>query len=552
MEVIGLVASIITIVVEVKNGVQAVKALNDQVQGAEVYLLSLMAQLNSIAAAFAQIHELIQTADYDRPLQMDLELSVDASRIHMEYINSKISKLRRKNAGSALKLRSKIRVAFETEGMDACLQRLNHQATALNLLITVLMSKSVNEQNTLLRRSKTRKVFQKVRDDKASVIDETASMMVLRDASSIRDAVFRSQSEPVLSMGPWRRFSFDDQVLDSKAYGSNLPRRHLKESDMAVEDVIGSDSDSVDDQETLFDDADLPPELSKRPTTTSPSEAYADATHDSPRISRMLAISHEECNFQSIIAQAQQLWNAPKCEGSPLRMQGSWLQTYRLHTGYFDLGIDSHTLRSHNVSSVDEDLLASYEDVSNILFAAHVSVYSYDAMRLEKDLSLFARIANNYHVRTAKIVLFLDTTDLEYYDDPEICNEIKEKFLDAGHAGASNGSIYVVTGEADEATVGRIFELCNETGAPQANQYAGLSRGMKAAGIKASASSEQVNALQNTRSAPPLPPRREGIPRGPWQAGYVHQEHSETYEPLAEAFFVSTYTPDHEASGFGF
>ena len=80
----------------------------------------------------------------------------------MDYIESKISKLKTKHAGSVLKSGSKVKHVFESDGMANCLDRLNHQAIALNLLITVLPGKSVMEQKAMLQRSNTRKVFKQI------------------------------------------------------------------------------------------------------------------------------------------------------------------------------------------------------------------------------------------------------------------------------------------------------------------------------------------------------------------------------------------------------
>ena len=136
---------------------------------------------------------------------MDLDLSLQAAQLHMDFIGSKISKLRTKNAVIALEFRSKVKAIFESDSVVMCLERLNHQTTALNLLITVLTSKSVTEQKAVLQRSNTRKVFKQIQEDKASLLDDFASILVLWDDRSVLSAAAKSKAEPVIPKTPWKR-----------------------------------------------------------------------------------------------------------------------------------------------------------------------------------------------------------------------------------------------------------------------------------------------------------------------------------------------------------
>jgi hypothetical protein len=473
ISVIAMVGTVAATINTVAAQVMTIKQLHDQIKAADIHLMSLIAQLNAIKAALTQIQELIQTANYNETLQSDLELSIQACELHMQYLDQKTSKLKTKNAGGALKFRSRVKVVFESDDMEACLGRLNHQATALNLLITVLTSKTVTEQKQMLQRSGTRKIFKQIQEDKASVMDETASMVVHRDAESVRNAAIRTKSEPIISKTPWKRFGFDHQILRSKAYGGKRSSKVEPVKPTLTESVSEADIDSVDEAATLVEE----PEESSPSLKVDVSGLSLEPPSKGPvRFSRMLAFDNASGNISTLIAHAQYLWNAQDHKPSQRLSRVSSVHSHRLSTRYFDVSIHVQPITDTNHGQVNDEFLASYRDVSSILFAGSLAAYQHDAMRLENDLALFARTANDYHLWLAKIVLFLDTGDLDPYGAQGISDDVARRFLHAARAGASNDRIHVVAGDADETAAGRIFAVCNETGRVQENKWAGLTK----------------------------------------------------------------------------
>lgn len=465
---LAMVGTIAAVINGVATQIMDIKALHDKIKIADVHLMSLIAQLNSIKAALVQIQDLIQACHYDKQLEMDLELSLQASRLHMDYIGSKISKLKTKNAASALKFHSRVRVVFESVDMDACVGRLNHQATALNLLITVLTSKSVTEQKNMLQRSNTRKVFKQIQEDQASMLDDTASLRVQRDVGSVRHAAIRMKSAPIINKSPWKGFAFDRQILSSKAYGKKSNTKETIE-----ENVPETDQESIDEAATLVEQPDTPTD-SVKVDISALNLPSSDA--GTVRFTRMLALGGPDSNISGLIAHAQHLWNAQSQNPTQTLSISSPVQNHRLSTRYFDVSIHVHSIDDQSRRQVNDEFLASYRDVSSILFAANLSAYQKDPIRLQKDLVLFARTANDYHLWLAKIVLFLDTTGLDPYGAQGISMDVAEKFLRAAKAGASNDRIHILTGQVDEMAAGTIFAVCNESGRVQENKYAGLTR----------------------------------------------------------------------------
>ena len=303
ISVVAMVGTVAAVVNTVVVQIMAIKSLHEQIQTADVHLMSLIAQLNSIKAALAQIQELIQTANYDKQLESDLELALQASQLHMEYIDQKLSKLKTKNAGSALKFRSRVRVVFESADMEAVMGRLSHQATALNLLITVLTSKSVVEQRAMLQRSNTRKIFKQIQEDKANVLDETASIVVLRDDESVRQAAIRTKSEPIVSKNPWKRFGFDSQILGTKAYNGKRTRRSTSEKEIVTANVREVETESVDEAATLVEEPETTPDLGLDVGGLTLDEADKKPV----RFSRMLAFDSAGTNVPNLIGHAKYL-----------------------------------------------------------------------------------------------------------------------------------------------------------------------------------------------------------------------------------------------------
>lgn len=474
-----MIANVAGTIEAVADLVRTIEQIYDQIKAADANITSLVAQLNAIKAALTQIKQLIVTANYDEQLQEDLVISTQACQLHMTYLDEVISRLKTKHGASTLRFRSKVRVMFESDNMAACLCRLDHQASALNLLITVLTSKTVTEQKTMLQRSGTRKIFKQIREDKASVLDETASLVVHRDTESVRGAAIRTKSEPIITMNPWKRFGFDNQILRSKAYIKNRASMVMSEQEEPMENVRETETESIDEAATLIEgsDPDLDPETLPSSLELDIAGMSLEPPRNKPiRFSRMLAFDNPSKNVCILISHAQDLWNAQDYKPSQPTSRTSSVQNHRLSTRYFDVSIHVQAITDGNHSQVNESFLANYCDVSSILFAGSLSAYQHDSTRLDRDLALFARTANDYHLWLAKIVLFLDTSDLDAYGAQGISDDVAKKFLHAARAGASNDRIHVVTGEPDEMAAGRIFAVCNETGRVQENKWAGLTR----------------------------------------------------------------------------
>jgi hypothetical protein len=130
------------------------------------------------------------------------------------------------NYDNALDYESRIRVVLEDKAIEKCLNQLNNQTHALNLVLTAfswlvcrlasdcigrhtdLISRTHSEQKELRERETSRQVFDQVKDD-------SSSLVVLRDSASFLSSCTKTtENSSKLSM----RFMFDGELLQSRVY----------------------------------------------------------------------------------------------------------------------------------------------------------------------------------------------------------------------------------------------------------------------------------------------------------------------------------------------
>lgn len=459
--------------------IQQLHDIYEGIQEANAQLMSIIAQLNTMKSALEQIHRLMQNDAFDDRVQMDLDLALQACQMHIAVLDEKIGQLNLTKKGNSLKLRSKVKVVFESNSMAMTLDRLNHMANALNLLISVLTSRTITEGSNLLKRSNTRKVFKQIEDDAASI-------QAIRDDQSMMGQ--RTYSEPVMSKNPWKKFAFDRQILESKPYGaarSRLLRRRdtdklpVTEVSEVTESVAGATLD--DDAITLVDEPTVEEALPLR------SELQLKTPFDGkPHFSRMLAFGYAE-SIPDLVSRARSFWDA-KLVKSPSRSRSSTMEVLWLHTVAFEMSIHYQTIDANR--RFGDDLLASFKDASSILFAVAMSNYRAGDSGLALDLELFDLVVNDHNLLLAKVILFIDTTDWEddlphraesHLKTDELASgtedsieSFRARFLQVGRRGASNDRIHVIMGEPNGVNAASIFSTAGSVRQQQADKWGGL------------------------------------------------------------------------------
>ena len=139
VSIIGVVGSIVSVIDVVTRNLIYLRRLQQQWTMADMTITLLIGHLATLKAALNQISEWIGTSLSSMPqhhqLVMDLTMSLESCKLLVLFMNSHIDRLELSD-DDTLKLRSRVRVVLEDQSVKDCVNHLNTQANALNLLLT--------------------------------------------------------------------------------------------------------------------------------------------------------------------------------------------------------------------------------------------------------------------------------------------------------------------------------------------------------------------------------------------------------------------------------
>lgn len=137
---ISLAGSVVAIVGLATKMIKCLHELQERSKEAGLMVALLISQLTTLRAALNQIEEWISSSLAAVPqyhqLIMDLEGSLCSCNILIACMDHHISKLAW-TEDEALTYKSRVRVVLEDRAIKDCLDHLNNQINALNLLLTV-------------------------------------------------------------------------------------------------------------------------------------------------------------------------------------------------------------------------------------------------------------------------------------------------------------------------------------------------------------------------------------------------------------------------------
>ncbi|KAI9683519.1 MAG: hypothetical protein M1822_006059 [Bathelium mastoideum] len=206
LTVIGAASSCISVIEPLGKSISTAHKIRGQWKDADLEFYNLVTQLVSLKAALSKIKAWTESdaAASHHQLTMDLDSSIACCRVLVNKINAFLSELAQK-PGQALNVSAKGRFLLGNKSLNDTQKMLERQINALSLLLNVCHLETASEQKAFLEKSSTRKAFEKVANDSASLI-------IHRDASSFRSIYSDSWSK--LSM----KFTFDNQLFGSKVY----------------------------------------------------------------------------------------------------------------------------------------------------------------------------------------------------------------------------------------------------------------------------------------------------------------------------------------------
>ncbi|KAF2716783.1 hypothetical protein K431DRAFT_170804 [Polychaeton citri CBS 116435] len=224
-----------TVVVNLTTTIADIVELCHRIKTANNTLLALVSQLNTMKSALDQVERLMGTVEHDYQLRIDLDIACQASMMQIRLLDEQIAKFKTKsNRISELRLASKIKVVTKSQGMEACLMRLDRQSNALNLLVTVLTSRSVTDQKQLLEKTNIHGIFHEIREDTAT-LNEQDERRSFTTVASKADTCMTTPSQV---------FAFDSECVTSRPYDRSFRgffRRRTAKFEEAKRDVSRSE-----------------------------------------------------------------------------------------------------------------------------------------------------------------------------------------------------------------------------------------------------------------------------------------------------------------------
>ncbi|KAJ5180317.1 hypothetical protein N7492_003527 [Penicillium capsulatum] len=198
----------------ISGGVQVLQAIGSTVHGlnqlygrfrdADLTIQSLIQELNCIGTALASLREWIRLNSSTHPqseeYNSDLAVALEGCRVVMDVVSRDVSDLVQSTHEDQLAvtgLRVRMRIVWNQETMKGHQEKLRAQVVALQLLLQVCQCRTSTEQIRLLRKATTRRAFDRVADDTATILSSRGSSY----AGSI-------------SQGSRRSFSSSDRGID--------------------------------------------------------------------------------------------------------------------------------------------------------------------------------------------------------------------------------------------------------------------------------------------------------------------------------------------------
>ena len=139
ISVVGLAASLVTIVDMVAKSINSLHTLRTRYSNADLTIRLLIGQLGTLKAALNQISEWITSSLIDVPrheqLVLDLMNSIEGCEVLLSLLNDNISSLRKNENLSVL---VKARLVRRENILHEYLSLLDNQVNALNLFLTAL------------------------------------------------------------------------------------------------------------------------------------------------------------------------------------------------------------------------------------------------------------------------------------------------------------------------------------------------------------------------------------------------------------------------------
>ena len=141
LTIVGAVGSVLGIIDVAARCIGSLRALQQRWTNADITVSLLIGQMSTLKAALDQIQEMTETNSWaisqDHQLVMDLDASVKSCQVLVSFIDKHVSN-HEWNHLDHLTFECKAKAMWQDPNIQNCLNYLQHQTAALNLLLTAL------------------------------------------------------------------------------------------------------------------------------------------------------------------------------------------------------------------------------------------------------------------------------------------------------------------------------------------------------------------------------------------------------------------------------
>ncbi|KAI1504818.1 hypothetical protein F5X99DRAFT_349869 [Biscogniauxia marginata] len=221
--IVGITGFAVNLVELLGKTIKSVCDAYDKWRDADLFFLSLRAQLGALKTALISIKSWLtyNTEDVHYLLQMELGESMNCCKALITKIDQFVQEVNDDASGvNQLSLRGRARIAFSGASMEDVLRMVDRQTHSMNLLLNACNCNTLAAQKSLLDTPETRNALKQTKED-------SASLYVLRDIDSFwsRTTSRITGVSSKLSL----IFDFDRELFTSRVY--NLVHREaMKQS----------------------------------------------------------------------------------------------------------------------------------------------------------------------------------------------------------------------------------------------------------------------------------------------------------------------------------
>lgn len=141
LTILGAASSVISVLDVATRCIHSLRAFKQHWDDTDMTVTLLIGQISTLKAALSQISEWMSTSTGAAPqhhqLIMDLEVSLHSCRLLIAFIDDHLSSLILDHHNE-LMFKSRARAMLQDRGIKDCVNHLNNQTAALNLLLTAL------------------------------------------------------------------------------------------------------------------------------------------------------------------------------------------------------------------------------------------------------------------------------------------------------------------------------------------------------------------------------------------------------------------------------